>query len=171
MKDEQSHMDDQVDDRPPSKSQLKRDSEALQKLGEELIALKQVELEELNLPDVLNEAILTARKLNSRSGLKRQRQYIGKIMRQINSDEIRDTLTKIKHKHDINTAHFKRLELWRDKLLNNDKSVLTEIIDRYPDLDRQHVNQLVRQSERENKLGKPPASARKLFKYLRDLES
>lgn len=157
------------DELPPSKSQLKRDSKALQKLGEELVALKQDELDALDLPEDLLAAIMTARKINARSGLKRQHQYIGKIMRSIDSEAIKTQIESIKHKHDINTAEFRRLEKWRDRLLNQDKSVLSEIIEQHPELDRQHVNQLVRQAEKEKQLDKPPMSARKLFKYLREL--
>jgi len=154
----------------PNKTQLKRENDALQKMGEELISLKPDELNNMNLPDELDDAVRTARKIQSRSGLKRQRQYIGKIMRQIDSDAIKQQIEKIKHKHDVNTASFKRIEKWRDRLIENDKDALTEIIEHYPDIDRQHINQLIRLASKEAKQEKPPAAARKLFKYLRDLE-
>lgn len=162
--------DDQTEEHLPSKSQLKRESEALQKLGEELLSLRNSDLDNMDLPDELNEAVRTARKIQSRGGLKRQRQFIGKIMRQIDSESIEKQLSIIKHKHDTNTAAFRKVEQWRDRLLNNDTSALTEIINSHPDIDRQHINQLVRQAIREQAQDKPPASARKLFKYLRDIE-
>ena len=162
--------DKQTEEQLPSKSQLKRDSEALQKVGEELVTLSSSELDSMDLPDVLNEAVRTARKIQSRGGLKRQRQLIGKIMRQIDSESVEKQLAIIKHKHDTNTVVFRRIEQWRDRLLANDKTTLTEIINIHPDIDRQYINQLVRQALREQKQDKPPASARKLFKYLRDIE-
>jgi ribosome-associated protein len=68
----------------PSKSARKRAAHAAQKLGEELIRLKAPELESLSLPDVLLDAIREAQRIqNSRGGLARQRQYIGKLMREI----------------------------------------------------------------------------------------
>ena len=155
---------------PPSKSQEKRDCDALKDLGDELITLKQEELDAMNLPETLFDALLTAKKIQSRSGLKRQRQYIGKIMRQIDSDEIKKHLDHIKHKHDTNSAQFRKIEQWRDRLLVDDKTALSEIIDAHADIDRQHINQLIRQAKRELQQEKPPASARKLFKYIRDLQ-
>jgi ribosome-associated protein len=162
--------DKQTEEHLPSKSQLKRESEALQKLGEELLSLNASDLDSMDLPDTLDEAVRTARKIQSRGGLKRQRQLIGKIMRQIDSESIEKKLAIIKHKHDTNTAAFRRIEQWRDRLLANDKTALTEIINSHPNIDRQHISQLVRQALREQQQSKPPASARKLFKYLRDLE-
>lgn len=156
-------------DLPPSKSQVKRECDALQKLGEDLIDMKQSELDAMNLPEILDDALRTARKIQSRGGLKRQRQYIGKIMRQIDSEEIKKQVEHLQHKHDTNSAHFRKIERWRDRLLEEDKTALSEIIDAYPEIDRQHVNQLIRQAKRELQQEKPPTSARKLFKYLRDL--
>ena len=155
---------------PPSKSQVKRDCDKLLKLGEDLLALNQQELDNMELPDELIVALRTARKIKSRAGLKRQRQYIGKIMRQIDNETIKKQLEQIKHKHDTNTSQFRKIEQWRDRLLNDDKTALSEIIETYPDIDRQHINQLIRQAKREQKQDKAPASARKLFKYLRDLQ-
>jgi len=158
------------DDLLPSKSQVKRECDALQKLGEELLELKQSELDSMNLPDELDEALRTARKIQSRGGLKRQRQYIGKIMRQIDNEAIKKQVKQIRHKHDTNTVQFRKTEQWRDRLLADDKIALSEIIEAHPDIDRQHINQLIRQAKREQQQEKPPTSSRKLFKYLRDLQ-
>jgi len=162
-----SKEEEQAEHSLPSKSQLKRESDALQKVGEELISLSTSDLDNMDLPDELDDAVRTARKIQSRGGLKRQRQLIGKIMRQIDNASVEKQLAIIKHKHDTNTVAF---EQWRDRLLANDKTALTEIINIHPDIDRQHINQLVRQALREQKQDKPPAAARKLFKYLRDIE-
>jgi len=59
--------------------------------------------------------------------------------------------------------------MWRDKLIENDKNILNDIIASYPELDRQHINQLIRAAQQEKKLNKTPATARKLFKYLSEL--
>ena len=163
--------DDSAKEEWISKSQKKRDCDALQKIGEQLIKLKADELASISLPEELELAILEARKLKSHSALKRQRQYIGKIIRTCDSEDIATQLNKVLHKNDTNTAQFKRIERWRDRLLENDKVVLGEIIDVHPQLDRQHIHNLVRQADKEARENKPPGSARKLFKYLRDLES
>ncbi len=154
----------------PSKSQVKRECDHLTDLGEELLKLKPDDLNSLKLPDALQLAISTALKIKSRSGLKRQRQYIGKLMRSLDSENIEAQLRKIQHHHDTNTAAFKRLEKWRDNLIDNDKNTLNEVIVRFSGLDRQHINQLIRAANKEREQNKAPTASRKLFKYLRELE-
>ncbi len=162
--------DDSEEERPPSKSQLKRESHQLVKLGEAIAALKKEEIAALELPEELDDAIQTALKIKSNAGLKRQRLYIGKLLRNADHESIEKQVNKIKHRHDTNTATFKRLENWRNKLLEGDNKVLSEIIQRYHDVDRQHIHQLVRSAKQEQAKDKPPASARKLFRYLQELE-
>ena len=128
------------------------------------------DIRSLHLPDELEQAVTTSLKIKSRSGLKRQRLYIGKLLRSIDSAAIETQLRKIQHRHDTNTAHFKRLEKWRDSLIDNDKTTLNEVISRYPEIDRQRINQLIRAAHQENQQNKPPAASRKLFKYLQELE-
>ncbi|MCF6194957.1 MAG: DUF615 domain-containing protein [Kangiellaceae bacterium] len=154
----------------PSKSQLKRDSQHMIDVGEEILKLSQEDRDSLDMNDELEDAIATALKIKSRSGLKRQRLYIGKLLRAGDSEAIEAQLRKIQHRHDTNTAHFKRLEKWRDSLIDNDKDTLNEVISHFPDIDRQHLNQLIRAAHQEKKQEKPPAASRKLFKYLRELE-
>ncbi len=72
---------------PPSKSQRKRDATALQDLGEQLVELTPVQLERIPLPDDVLAAVRTARTISQRGGRKRQLQYIGKLMRQIDDPE------------------------------------------------------------------------------------
>ena len=155
----------------PSKSQVKRDCEHLVDLGEEILKLKPDEIKTLDLPDELKEAVTTALKIKSRSGLKRQRLYIGKLLRSLDTETIEAQVKKIQHQHDTNTAHFKRLERWRDNLIANDKETLNEIFSRFRYIDRQHINQLIRAAHQEAKQDKSPTASRKLFKYLRELES
>ena len=154
----------------PSKSQLKRESHHMVDVGEEILKLSSEDIRSLQLPDELDAAIATALKIKSRSGLKRQRLYIGKLLRSMDSEAIEVQLRKIQHRHDTNTAQFKRLEKWRDSLVDNDKQALNDVIEHFPDIDRQHINQLIRAAHQEKQRGKPPAASRKLFKYLRDLE-
>jgi ribosome-associated protein len=154
----------------PSKSEIKRECHHLLDIGEEILKLTTEDRYTLDLPEDVEAAITTAHKIKSRSGLKRQRQYIGKLLRSVDSEAIETKLKKIQHRHDTNTAQFKRLEKWRDSLIDNDKETLNEIILRFPEIDRQHINQLIRAAHQERKQDKAPAAARKLFKYLRELE-
>lgn len=152
----------------PSKSELKREADALQKYGEELIALKTADLDELELPDRLRDAVTEARRLKSRSGLKRQRQYIGKVMREIDSDHVIQQLEGLKHRNDRSNASFHKTEQWRDRLVAGDRDAVTELHQQYHDIDHQHLNQLIRQARKEAEQSKPPAASRKLFRYLRE---
>jgi len=152
-----------------SKSQKKRDCEALQSVSDKLLELKPEELALLDLPDELEDALQEAHRIHSNSALKRQRQYLGKIMRNCDSSKIVKQLNAVIHRHDTNTAQFRKIERWRDRLVDNDKAVLGEIINELPDLDRHHVHNLVRQAAKEALAEKPPTASRKLFKYLREL--
>jgi len=164
-----TEQDDDID-YGPSKSAVKRECNHLLDMGEVILKLTTEDRHSLELPEGIDAAMVTALKIKSRSGLKRQRQYIAKLLRSVDSEAIETKLEKIQHRHDTNTAHFKRLEKWRDSLIENDKETLNEVIARFPEVDRQHINQLIRAAQQEKKQDKAPAAARKLFKYLRELE-
>ncbi len=155
---------------PPSKTQLKRQAHQRVDLAEDILNLKAKEITLLKLPAELDAAVQTALKIKSRSGLKRQRLYIGKLLHHLDYATIEKQLHTIRHQHDTNTAAFKRLESWRDRLVTGDNQVLMEIIQHFQHIDRQHIHQLVRQAKQEQTKSKPPASARKLFHYLQTLE-
>ena len=161
--------DDDLHQQWISKSQRKRECNALQKIGDRLLKLSPDQLELIDLPPELIDALNEAHRIRSNSALKRQRQYLGKIMRNCDSTKIEQELNAVLHKNDTNTAQFKKLEKWRDRLVENDGEVMTEILNELPDLDRHHVHNLVRQAAREASADKPPAASRKLFKYLREM--
>jgi ribosome-associated protein len=152
-----------------SKSERKRECDALQKISDRLLKLKPDELSLIDLPAELENALKQAHRIRSNSALKRQRQYLGKIMRTCDSEKIEKQLNDVIHINDTNTARFKKIEKWRDRLIENDKQVLDEIIREIPDLDRHHVHNLVRQAVKDASSEKPPVASRKLFKYLREL--
>ncbi len=84
-----------AEDLPPSKSARKREAHALQKLGEELIAMRPADLDRLPLPENLKDAIDEARRLTSRAALARQRQYVGKLMREVDVEPVRAALAAL----------------------------------------------------------------------------
>ena len=153
----------------PSKSQLKRDATALQKLGEDLIALKNNELAQFDLSETLLKAILDARTITSHGGKKRQHQYIGKLMRSMDAENISKKMDELRHKHEINSVHFKKLENWRDRIVAEGSKAIDELMEEYPQADRQQLRQLHRNCQKELSAGKPPAAARQIFRYLREL--
>jgi ribosome-associated protein len=153
----------------PSKSQLKRDSQALQDMGGLLVDMPEGKLQKFELPENLREAIYEARRLKSREAKRRHLQYIGKIMRTIDTDIIQHTLDKMDHQSQTYRQHFSQLEDWRDRLITGGMPVIEEFIQQYPEADRQQLRNLQRQANRELEKKKPPAAARKLFSYLREL--
>lgn len=161
---------DEISDepQPKSKSELKREMTALQKLGEELVNLPAAKLEKIPMDELLEEAVMLARRLKNREGKRRQLQYIGKIMRNTDSEAIQQKLESFHHQSQSFRQAQHKLEQWRDRLLNEGDTAISDLLITYPDLDRQHLRQLIRQANKEASQSKPPAASRKIFKYLRE---
>jgi ribosome-associated protein len=156
----------------PSKSQRKRDAHALQELAVSLVDLADSELARIPMPDELRDAVLETRRMTARGALARQRQYLGRLMREIDPDPIRDALDEIHARGHAHVARFHRLERWRDRLLDEGDTALEELLAEHPQLDAQYLRSLVREGARERRLGHSPRASRALFRYLREqLES
>ena len=153
----------------PSKSQLKRESHALQAMGKELVEMPEGKLQKFDLPEQLKEAIYEARRLKSREAKRRHLQYIGKLMRTSNIDNIQHTLEKMNHQSLTYRQHFSQLEAWRDNLINHGTTAIEEFILQYPNANRQQLRNLQRQANRELEQKKSPAASRKLFQYIRSV--
>lgn len=157
------------DEQPPkSKSAIKREMTALQKIGEQLVDLSASQLAKTPMPEELQDAVELAQRLKHREGRRRQLQYIGKLMRNIDTDEIVEKLAFFNQEGELYRQHFHQLERWRDRLLAEGDAVLNELVQQHPILDRQHLRQLIRLAQKEAQQSKAPATARKLFKYLRE---
>ncbi len=153
---------------PKSKSELKREMTALQKMGEELVNLPAAKLEKIPMDELLEDAVMLARRLKNREGKRRQLQYIGKIMRNIDSEAIQQKLDSFHHQSQTFRQTQHKLEQWRDRLLSEGDTAISDLLNTYPELDRQHLRQLIRQANKEASQSKPPAASRKIFKYLRE---
>jgi ribosome-associated protein len=153
----------------PSKSARKRAAHAAQDLGEALIGLKDAELDALELPERLREALREARRIGSRAGLARQRQYIGKLMREIDPRPIRATLAARSERDARETQRFKLAESWRERLLESPESALDELARLRPELDRGHWRQLVDAAADERHRPGATGARRELFRALRAL--
>ncbi|MCV6604335.1 MAG: ribosome-associated protein [Porticoccaceae bacterium] len=151
-----------------SKTELKRDMQELQQLGEQLVELPEKQLVKVTLPDNLSEAIELARRLKHREGRRRQLQYIGKLMRDIDVTEIRQQLEGFQQQSRAFRQHFHQLEQWRDRLVAEGDSALNEWMAEHPQSDRQQLRQLIRQAQKEQSQQKPPAASRKIFKVLQE---
>lgn len=141
-------LDDDFDDRPPSKSQVKRDMLALQDLGKQLVDLSPEKLKQLPLEEKLFEAIRLAQRTTAREGRRRQVHYVGKLMRDADADAIRRQLDIWENGSREQTAAMHRLETLRDLLLQDDNA-LTKLLNEYPGADVQHLRALIRAGRKE----------------------
>jgi ribosome-associated protein len=160
--------DENYTDERPSKSERKRQSDELQGLGEELIDLPQTVLEELPLPDSLRDAVMLARRITKHGGLYRQRQYIGKLMRKIDPEPIRQALAQRRDQARSQALQFKRAEQWRDRLLVEGDAALDRFLEECPGASRGLLSSLIGRAQHEQREHRPPASARELFRVVRD---
>ncbi|GEA62349.1 ribosome biogenesis factor YjgA [Vibrio comitans] len=151
-----------------SKTEMKEDMEALQKLGEELVGLKPSVLEKFPLPDSLAEAIKDAQRFN-KEAKRRQLQFIGKLMRQIEVEPIQAALDKHRNKHSQASSELHKLEALRDRVVENGDSAIEEVLNQFPSADRQRLRQLARQANKEKKASKPPKAYREIFQVLKEL--
>lgn len=160
--------DEITDQEPVSKTRRKAAMQDLQSLGEELIVLNKARLAQLNLPDSLLEAVKEAQRITSNGAIARQKQYIGRLMREVDTAPIADQLARWKGAHQEENAHFHRLEKLRERLLQDD-AALSDFLRDHPEADSQQVRTLIRNARKEADAGKPPKSSRELFKLLREL--
>jgi ribosome-associated protein len=155
---------------PPSKSARKRVARAAQDLGEALVRLRDAELESLQLPEALSEAIRAARRITSRAAAARQRQYIGKLMRAVDLGPIRAALAAKSARDTRETEHFKRIENWRERLIAEGAPALAELARWHPGIDRDEWAARVSAARTERtRRGGGAAAARELFRALRAL--
>ncbi|MFL6606130.1 MAG: ribosome biogenesis factor YjgA [Steroidobacteraceae bacterium] len=153
----------------PSKSERKRVAHAAQDLGETLIGLRDSDLVALDLPERLVDAIREARRIPSRGGGARQRQYIGKLMRDIDPEPIRSALAARGEQSALETERFKRLEAWRERLLTEGSAALAELERWRPGLDRAAWLRRISAAQSERERTGAGTAGRELFRALRAL--
>jgi len=156
----------------PSKSQLKREMTALQKLGADLVAEPKDRVMRVPMPEDVRDAILDCQKIKDHEGRRRQLQYVGKKMRSLTEDEvavIQRTIDSWRGASKAETAAMHALERWREKLLADD-GALTALKSEFPDADVQHLRQLIRNARKEQAESKPPKAYREIFQILKQLQ-
>jgi ribosome-associated protein len=154
----------------PSKSARKREAAAAQDLGERLIALKEADLAALALPEQLHEAILLAKRITARGGLARQRQYIGKLMRDIDTAPIEAALGAKSRATALDAEKHKRIEAWRARLLVEGPVALDELLKWCPQADRKSLQALMSKATGVRiDPGSREGASRELFRALRTL--
>jgi ribosome-associated protein len=155
----------------PSKSEAKRQSNELQKLGEQLVEAPRDRVKRVEMPEDVREAILTCQSITNHEGRRRALQFVGKKMRTLDEaeiDAIRRTIDSWKGASKAETAALHALERRREKLLADDKA-LTQLLEENPELDVQHLRTLIRNARKEQAENKPPKAYREIFQILKDL--
>ncbi len=152
----------------PSKSQRKREMQALQKTGARLVELNADQLAQIELPERLLEAILEAQRIRDFEGRRRQMQYIGKLMREVDPAPIQARLGQWHGVARAHTASQHLAERWRERLLDEDDA-LALFAGEYPGADLQRLRSLIASVKRDHAAGKPPKNYRELFRALREI--
>ena len=161
-------VDEEEEDTGPSKTKIKKQMHELRDLGKELTELGKDQLAQLDIPEILRDAIRAMKNINSFGAQRRQIQYIGKLMRNVDPAPILAKLDAWKGKSQNHTAYMHQLERWRDRLLESD-GALTELLAAYPQADAQRLRSLIRNALKERELQKPPKNYREIFQVLREI--
>jgi ribosome-associated protein len=157
----------------PSKTELKRQSDALQALGNELVEQPRDRVKRVPMPEDVRDAILECQNIKNHEGRRRQMQFVGKKMRTLSEEEvaiIQRTIEGWKGASKADTAALHALERRRDKLLA-DEGALTTLLAEHQELDGQHLRTLIRNARKEQAESKPPKAYREIFQILKDLDA
>jgi ribosome-associated protein len=154
----------------PSKTKLKAEADAQQALGVRLTELPKDRLLKLNLPEDVVTAIMDTKKITANGAIRRHRQYLGRLMREIDTAPVTEQLARWEGKHTAENAYFHGLERWRDRLIN-DANALSEFMALHPATDSQQLRALIRNAQKEQAADKPPKSSREIFRLLREITS
>lgn len=165
---EKNYSIDPETDAPISKTKLKAEADAAQGIGKKLIGLSKDRLIKLALPEALFDAVLEAKRLTANGAIRRQLQYLGRLMRDIDSAPIVEQLQAWEGKNTQENARFHGMERWRDRLIA-EPVALQEFLNANPQAEIQQLRTLIRNAQREEAAQKPPKSSRELFKLIREL--
>ena len=151
-----------------SKTRMKQQMNDLQDLGVQLTKLSADTLKKIGLPEDLLDALLAHKKITSNSALKRQTQYIGRLMRDVDPEPIRTFLAQLRGENVAHNAFLQRVEQAREHLLADDEA-LTAFLNDYPQADASELRTLIRNTRKERELNKPPKNFRTLYQSLKSV--
>lgn len=148
-----------------SKTRRKKQMKALQDVGASLVELSNEQLARLKLPEELLEAVLACKRMTKHEAKRRQMQYIGRVMRDLDATPIAEALGRLEAPTRRDTALFHAAEKWRRDLLEDDHAV-ERFVREFPEADPHRLRGLVEDARAEKRGSKPPRSARELFHVL-----
>lgn len=149
-----------------SKTAKKKEMNELQDLGMALTKLSDQTVKKIGLPEELLQAIKDYKKITSNGATKRQAQFIGRLMRDIDPQPIRDFLAKLSGENQAHNAFLQRVEQMRTRLLENDDA-LTQFVRDFPHADASVLRTLVRNTRKEQAQNKPPKHFRALYQEIK----
>lgn len=152
-----------------SKTRKKKEAVSRQELGSRLADLPKNRIESLDLPEPLVDALLAVGTMKSHGARRRHFQYIGVLMREVDTTAIEQLLALAAGEKERHRRLMQEVERWRDALLTGGPETLDSLVAHYPDLDRQRASQLVRNAQKEASANTAPKSSRALFRYLRQV--
>ncbi len=161
-------MTEQDENVPLSKTQIKKQMDELQDLGLELTKLSADVLKKMNLPEDLLTAVIQHKQITANGALKRQIQYIGRLMRDVDPEPIENFLARLRGDNVAYNAFLQRIELWREKLLESDQA-LSGFIEEYPQTDSASLRTHIRNARKEKEQNKPPKAFRTVFQLLKNI--
>lgn len=153
----------------PNKTQIKREIAVIAEIAEEMTALSESQLSNLNLPEQIYKSIREAAGMPHKAARKRLLKFITANLRKIDLEPVKEQLAKLKNQsaHAVREHH--QVERWRDRLINEESDALTELLNQHPSADRQQLRQLIRNAKKEQAEEKPPKSSRQIYRYLKTL--
>jgi ribosome-associated protein len=172
-----NHFDQPLDDededtRPPSRSAMKRASHELQELGKQLLAMPDSRLAGIDMPERLREALDMWKKTKSHEGKRRQLQFIGKVMRLVDAEPLREAVAIWQLGHARDALQLHQIERWRVELLSDDADAVTRWMADYPQTDVQQLRNIIRQARKDAAAAPEQRSGkafRELFQLLKDI--
>jgi len=152
---------------PPTKSELKRQAQAVQELADRLVLAPEDLVDSLGLPDKLADAIALARRITGGGALARQRQFVAKLMRGLDLEPMRAALDSHADVARLDAARFRRAERWRDRLVDGGEAVVAEFVAE-SSMDREELARLVATAREERRGGKATGAGRRLFRRVQE---
>lgn len=169
---EEDEFNEEAGDFGPSRSEERRDALAVLDLAKRLVEQPEARLQQIPMDEDLRDLVRAAQRITAQIAHKRQVQFLAKHLRREEAealDAIRAALDHDKSDHRREAQALHQVEYWRDRLVAEGDAALTELLDKHPAADRQHLRQLARNAHQEKLKNKPPHAFRELFRELRDL--
>jgi ribosome-associated protein len=168
MHDESEQQDSELQEK--SKSQIKREFAELQRLGQQLVALKPAQISGFNFSQSMLDALDEYTRIKNRTAQQRHIRRIGKLLADEDTDAIRNTLERMDSNHPEEKRRVKQIEQWRERLISDGDTALGELAESNQGVDRHYLRQLIRAAQKERKAEKTATASKKIFKYLRELD-